>query len=243
MVAVHYGARAAKRYNKTVPRALTQLAPAFRAALALNREISNNIQLAATRDAVLDVLATPAFILDERALVRTANAQANVILQRGDMIRMDRRFRAYLCDPRGQIEFLKAVRRATIDAASGDIAIRSPEATCCVLSLFPITTEALRVPACGILAPERLGLVIIREVAPEPVRLDKFFLWHAFGLTPAEAHLANRLVAGDTLDTAAAALRISKETARSQLKQIFTKTDTHRQAELVAFLCRSRSIK
>ena len=54
-----------------------------------------------------------------------------------------------------------------------------------------------------------------------------------FGLTQAEARLALHLVAGETLRCAAVKLSISYETARSQLKSIFKKTRTHRQAELV----------
>jgi DNA-binding CsgD family transcriptional regulator len=54
-----------------------------------------------------------------------------------------------------------------------------------------------------------------------------------FGLTLAEARLALHLVTGETLRTAAAKLSISYETARSHLKNIFHKTGTGRQAELV----------
>jgi DNA-binding CsgD family transcriptional regulator len=54
-----------------------------------------------------------------------------------------------------------------------------------------------------------------------------------FGLSPAEARLALRLITGETLRSAAAKLSISYETARTQLKNIFNKTGTCRQAELV----------
>ena len=54
-----------------------------------------------------------------------------------------------------------------------------------------------------------------------------------FGLTPAEARLALQLVAGDALRSAAAKLSITYETARTELKNIFNKTGTCRQAELV----------
>ena len=57
-----------------------------------------------------------------------------------------------------------------------------------------------------------------------------------FGLTPAEAKLALHLVAGETLRSAAAKLSISYETARTQLKNIFNKTRTRRQAELVILI-------
>ena len=57
-----------------------------------------------------------------------------------------------------------------------------------------------------------------------------------FGLTPAEARLALHLVAGETLRSAAVKLSISYETARTSLKNIFGKTGTCRQAELVIII-------
>jgi DNA-binding CsgD family transcriptional regulator len=63
----------------------------------------------------------------------------------------------------------------------------------------------------------------------EPIEL----LRSQFGLTPAEARLALHLVAGETLRSAEAKLSISYETARTHLKNIFNKTGTCRQAELV----------
>jgi DNA-binding CsgD family transcriptional regulator len=54
-----------------------------------------------------------------------------------------------------------------------------------------------------------------------------------FGLTLAEARLVLQLVAGETLRSAAVKLGISYETTRSSLKNIFRKTETCRQAELV----------
>lgn len=58
-------------------------------------------------------------------------------------------------------------------------------------------------------------------------------LCRAFGLTPTEATLAHHLVEGLTIDGAAQAMRIQRQTARAYLKQVFVKTDTHRQADLV----------
>ena len=57
-----------------------------------------------------------------------------------------------------------------------------------------------------------------------------------FGLTPAEARLALHLVAGETLRSAEAKLSITYETARTHLKNIFDKTGTCRQAELVVVI-------
>ncbi|WP_340317568.1 helix-turn-helix transcriptional regulator [Rhizorhabdus argentea] len=61
-------------------------------------------------------------------------------------------------------------------------------------------------------------------------------LCRAYGLTAMEAGLVVRLVRGLTTDAAARELRIQTQTARAYLKQIFSKTDTHRQADLVRLI-------
>jgi DNA-binding CsgD family transcriptional regulator len=57
-----------------------------------------------------------------------------------------------------------------------------------------------------------------------------------FDLTPSEARLTLRLVAGDKLQSAAVKLDIGYETARGYLKNIFDKTGAHRQTELVVLI-------
>src|SRR5262245_6266897 len=54
-----------------------------------------------------------------------------------------------------------------------------------------------------------------------------------FGLTPAAARLALNRVAGETRRAAAVKLSSTYETARTELKNIFNKTRTCRQAEVV----------
>jgi DNA-binding CsgD family transcriptional regulator len=56
------------------------------------------------------------------------------------------------------------------------------------------------------------------------------------GFTPTECSVAQRLAAGAGLECIARDLEISMNTVRGHLKQIFGKTRTHRQAELVCKL-------
>jgi len=60
-----------------------------------------------------------------------------------------------------------------------------------------------------------------------------------FGLSGAEARLAVGLVAGNTLEQYAAQRGVGVGTVRGQVKQVFAKTGTTRQAELVALLLTS----
>jgi DNA-binding CsgD family transcriptional regulator len=67
------------------------------------------------------------------------------------------------------------------------------------------------------------------DAAPDMLR-------RLYGLTPAEAKLAASLMEGATLESAAEQFAISAQTVRSQLKQVFLKTRTNRQSELVRLL-------
>lgn len=60
------------------------------------------------------------------------------------------------------------------------------------------------------------------------------------GLTGAEARLAAELGEGTRVEQIAQTFGISRETVRSQLKAIFSKTGVHRQVELVSLLNSSR---
>lgn len=59
-----------------------------------------------------------------------------------------------------------------------------------------------------------------------------------FHLTSAEAALCRRLIHGDTMEAHAAAMGLSTWTVRTHLRNVFGKTGTSRQAELVALLYR-----
>lgn len=59
-----------------------------------------------------------------------------------------------------------------------------------------------------------------------------------FGLTRAEGRVVRRLVAGRSLNEIARELSVGAETVRTHAKRSMQKTDTHRQAELVALVLR-----
>jgi DNA-binding CsgD family transcriptional regulator len=63
--------------------------------------------------------------------------------------------------------------------------------------------------------------------------VDERALISLYGLTRGEAALAAKLVQGKSIEDAAGELFVSAHTARTHLKRIFMKTDTHRQPELV----------
>lgn len=82
--------------------------------------------------------------------------------------------------------------------------------------------------------PSTATLVILDlDDCPQP---GEELLQHLFGLAPAECRVARRLSCGEELSSIARSLGTSVATVRIQLKAIFWKTGTRRQAELVAIL-------
>ena len=61
-------------------------------------------------------------------------------------------------------------------------------------------------------------------------------LQQLYGLTPAEARVAQAMLQGHGLDATAKILDIQRTTARTHLYRLFEKTGTHRQSELVRLL-------
>jgi DNA-binding CsgD family transcriptional regulator len=65
-------------------------------------------------------------------------------------------------------------------------------------------------------------------------------LEEVFGLTPAEAAVAVRILGGHGLQSVAGDLGVTLSTVRIHLQRVFEKTETHRQAEPVRFLINLR---
>lgn len=80
---------------------------------------------------------------------------------------------------------------------------------------------------------------IIRLMRPEAsVARGLEPICHLHGLSPVETQLVACLTRGLTLGEAATSMRIKPDTARTYLKQVFAKTDTHRQTDLLQLLLR-----
>jgi len=84
--------------------------------------------------------------------------------------------------------------------------------------------------------PPRVAVFITEPEHLQPVPREAIAV--AFGLTPREADLASLLADGHELRDCARLLAMGEGTARNHLKHVFEKTVKHRQAALVAELCR-----
>lgn len=80
-----------------------------------------------------------------------------------------------------------------------------------------------------------LAMVLLHDPALNS-NLDPFIVAETFDLTPAEARVAVQMVNGLTVDGIAQKSGVSVNTVKSQIKSLFQKTGTSRQAELVSVI-------
>ncbi len=99
---------------------------------------------------------------------------------------------------------------------------------------YGVVVSPLRSPCMPLLPSPPAAVVLVTD--PDRPLVATRVLQRLYGLTAAEARLACIVASGQTLDDAADALGITLNTARWTLKNVFAKTDTSRQAELVRLL-------
>lgn len=94
----------------------------------------------------------------------------------------------------------------------------------------PLLLQIARLPG----ASPRACVMITDPAASRHVNIQP--LAQIFALTPVETRLVSQLVQGRNVQEAARALHLKVETVRTYLKQVFQKTGTHRQVELVQLM-------
>ena len=80
--------------------------------------------------------------------------------------------------------------------------------------------------------------VFVCDTAGETTTCESM-LQELFDFTPAEARPARELLRGNSIEESSGQIGISPNTARNQLKSMFSKTNSTRQGELIRILIQS----
>ena len=178
--------------------------------------------------AALNAICLPAIALDRHGFVVDANAAAEGVFD--ENIRIKNR-RLLVRDPNSRTLLKEAIDQlSSLNAwATEPVIVPRRDKLPVILRIWPF--EGPSYPP----AQEVRALLTLNALGPRPGP-PAAILAKTFDLTPSEAKLACIIARGESPDIAARELKISRETARNQLKSVFAKTDTHRQSELVALL-------
>lgn len=182
-------------------------------------------------------------LLDRHGVMSFATAAAERILSAADGLTADRdgRLRASRASENAALQPLIAavgqIDLTAAGAAGGDVAVPRRSG----LPPLVLSVRRLRLPEDLLVAHRPVvTAVTIRDPAAATRPLAES-LQSLYGLTPAEAALAAALAAGSDLKTYTREADLSYETARWHLKNIFSKTGTSRQADLIRLLLETTS--
>jgi len=184
---------------------------------------------------VLDAQPSAIVLLDAARRIVYMNARAEALRADGDGVSFTRTG-LRLVDPRQDATLQGLIAQASERDASKTPRVGAMRAT------RPSGRRAygIRVTAVGASYPAlsavRPAACVVISDPDAHASVPHGVLCSLFGLTAAEAGLAARLAAGDDLKAAADALGITYGTARTRLADIFQKTDTRRQGELIRLL-------
>lgn len=183
----------------------------------------------------LDALAMPAIMFDEGGCVAHHNRAAAHLLNQRSWLRIEQRHlssHSLALTKQINVEVMVAVAasRGEASAAPGVVTVPRSGLPSLLLLIAPMRPVSSSIRGAAVMFIYEPGLAP-RARAPLVASL--------FGLSSAEAELAVALCAGLTLDEAAAQRGTTVHTARSQLKTIFNKTGTRRQADLLGLLLSS----
>ncbi|MEE2665757.1 MAG: helix-turn-helix transcriptional regulator [Myxococcota bacterium] len=210
-----------------------RLVPHLKRAIAISSRLANVANQQVALHEVIDRIPTGVIILDTSCRPLFVNRMATRILKLEDGLTIDER------GPRGKDQTSTAQLRSLIDSAvnplpghelAGGGFMGLPRSS--GLRAFPLLiTPILGHTNRGTIADGAAVMFV-----SDPDCRDVSFatvLSEVYGLTPAESELAQLLAQGRSLEEAATARHVTLNTARSQLKQVFAKTDTNRQGELL----------
>ena len=169
----------------------------------------------------LDSLAPAIALLDKEGRVVYANAPATDLLAASDS-----RLKTRL-----GLEIPAALQRSRTSAHEDESAfLRLPQHSegqelIVLLSLLPVPASSTEAAVVALIVDPA------QRSAPADTLLKKLF-----GLTPTEARVASLLAQGDRLEEIAKGLGVQQSTVVFHLRNIFVKTGTNRQTDLVALL-------
>lgn len=206
------------------------LVPHLLRAITIQDRLATMDQRAQAAYRVLDALPSGMAILHASGEVEYANAAALSLLSCQDGIALSGG-RLQFARLRDEQAFLVALNMVALSGKPQALCLERPSGRLPYRALLSFLPSTGRDVLPNLLAEQRIALYV--SDPEKPLETSEELLQRMFGLTSAEARLAERLVAGCALVEAAERMGVQLSTARSHLKAIFRKTGTASQAALV----------
>lgn len=203
------------------------------------RQAMTELRQEATRHAfestlrTLDLVSPGMVLIDEKGHALFANRQARQLICQANGLRLEKTLTAVGGD---RARGLRGTLKLALEASwAGE------ETVSCLRLSRSGGRRDLLVLACSLgradgTAPKEPAVVILMADPEQRTRVPQQVLASLFGLTPTEARIALALAEGKRSEVIAEQLSIATTTVAFHLRNLFQKTNTHRQADLIALV-------
>jgi DNA-binding CsgD family transcriptional regulator/PAS domain-containing protein len=213
---------------------LQTVAPHLRMALLTRRKLQQLESRVSDLEMALDCMGNALVLIDRDGKAVFINKSARRILDRGEGISLLKG--RLVAQEAGDGRRLREVLARAIGAANGDIFSAPGAIHISRPNKMPLRVVAgpLRFETHGV--SDRAAAVVFITDPEGKANPAAELLRILFGLTPAEVRLADCLLQGKSLWEAAELNQVGRETVRTQIKSVFSKTGARRQADLIRLL-------
>jgi DNA-binding CsgD family transcriptional regulator len=211
------------------------LVPHLQRAVRLHGELSSLRSQVDAFDSLLALYPQPFLLIDADSSVLYANASARELAERKDALTIESG-RLVVGSYRANDALREAVRQVASSRHSRlrRLDVQSAGINAYRLLLMPVPGSHPR-----FLGVAQMTIAILAIDLDSGLRPDPAMLAELYALTPAEARFTASLVNGFSVDEISGQLGITRETARTHMRRVLSKTQTRRQGELISLLLRS----
>jgi DNA-binding CsgD family transcriptional regulator len=232
-VTVLFPQATAERDPDTVRR-LQRLVPHMLRVSQLNRQLASLETRAIAAEAALDELATAMMIVNVAGHVVHMNAAAGRIMSAADGVTITHFALDAVVPSEGKLlrQLIISALQIPQDVTASPGGVMRISRRRSSFAPYEVLVAPISGTTVGLDFSGPLAAVFVRDPETRTITpIDR--LQRLYSLTGAEARLMQALLTGDTLDTIAERIGVSRETLRSQLKAVFLKTGTSSQSRLI----------
>jgi DNA-binding CsgD family transcriptional regulator len=214
---------------------LELLVPHIQSALEIRHVLGIAGQRIADAEVIADASSTATFLLSPGGEIRHSNAAARALLHAGDGLTNTKGILTAAA-PRARTA-LRNLLQTTNTAGFSQPAYHPSRAVSLERTSGGRPLQLLASPVPAVTHTEAEPTILLLVTDPDrPIHLRDDLMRANFNFTPAETEVANGLLTGYTVEEIAALRSVTSGTIRDQLKSLFSKTTTTRQADLIRLL-------
>ena len=206
---------------KLLARVAPLLERAFNITLRLDRLRTRELAL----DEAVSRLSVGLVLVEDNGRIAFVNEIAEELLRHAGIIRTSGGVSCLTLDPEVQAAVSSSRGRKAVIT---EFAMKREGQRPLLLTMMPISRNGPYASESG-----RVSCAIVVGASALADGRRSIGMSKAYGLTPKEELILQAIAAGRTLNEAADSLKITRNTAQTHLRSIFSKTDLHRQSDLI----------